>query len=97
MREGRFRKAVLPLWPTNALVGLVFVLSAMWYAAASQNNAAVYLLLFSLTAVFLVSLPHTMLNGETNVCGSGGFIADRNHKSIHCRTSRDHIEFTGFQ
>ena len=62
MREGRFRKAAPPLWPTNAFVGLVFVLSAMWYAAASQNNAAVYLLLFALTAVFLVSLPHTMLN-----------------------------------
>jgi uncharacterized protein (DUF58 family) len=34
----------------------------MWYAAASQNNAASYLLLFSLTGVFLVSIPHTLLN-----------------------------------
>src|SRR5437763_15524239 len=34
----------------------------MWYAASSQNSPAVYLLLFGLTAVFLVSLPHTLLN-----------------------------------
>ena len=34
----------------------------MWYAASSQNNAAVYLLLFVLTAVFLVSIPHTLIN-----------------------------------
>jgi uncharacterized protein (DUF58 family) len=34
----------------------------MWYAAASQNNGAAYLLLFALTGVFLVSIPHTLLN-----------------------------------
>jgi uncharacterized protein (DUF58 family) len=34
----------------------------MWYAAASQNNVAVYLLFFALTAVFLVSIPHTLVN-----------------------------------
>src|SRR6266550_2473271 len=34
----------------------------MWYAASSQNSAAVYLLLFALTAVFLVSIPHTLIN-----------------------------------
>src|SRR5207245_7908874 len=34
----------------------------MWYAASSQNNTAVYLLLFALTAVFLVSIPHTLIN-----------------------------------
>src|SRR5437867_9859730 len=34
----------------------------MWYAASNQNNPAVYLLLFGLTAVFLVSIPHTLLN-----------------------------------
>src|SRR5262249_31896206 len=34
----------------------------MWYAGSSQNNAAVYLLLFVLTAVFLVSIPHTLIN-----------------------------------
>src|SRR5437868_14537271 len=34
----------------------------MWYAASSQNSPAVYLLLFTLTAVFLVSIPHTLIN-----------------------------------
>ena len=34
----------------------------MWYAASNQNSPAVYLLLFGLTAVFLVSIPHTLLN-----------------------------------
>ena len=34
----------------------------MWYAASSQNSPAVYLLLFGLAAVFLVSIPHTLLN-----------------------------------
>src|SRR5256886_12451109 len=34
----------------------------MWYAASSQNSPAVYLLLFVLTAVFLVSIPHTLIN-----------------------------------
>src|SRR5438309_5083070 len=34
----------------------------MWYAASSQNSPAVYLLLFGLTAVFLVSIPHTLMN-----------------------------------
>ena len=53
----------LPLiYPTAGFAGLLFVLGAMWYAAASQNNAAVYLLLFVLTAVFLVSIPHTLIN-----------------------------------
>ncbi len=53
----------LPLvYPTAGFAGLLFVLGAMWYAASSQNNAAVYLLLFALTAVFLVSIPHTLIN-----------------------------------
>ncbi|MBO0694808.1 MAG: DUF58 domain-containing protein, partial [Verrucomicrobia bacterium] len=53
----------LPLiYPTAASAGLVFVLGAMWYAASSQNNAAVYLLFFTLTAVFLVSIPRTLIN-----------------------------------
>jgi uncharacterized protein (DUF58 family) len=53
----------LPLvYPTTGFAGLLFVLGAMWYAASSQNNAAVYLLLFVLTAVFLVSIPHTLIN-----------------------------------
>ena len=62
MRTGRVRLRWFPLYPTKALAGLVFVLSAMWYAAASQNNTAVYLLLFGLAAIFLVSVPHTLLN-----------------------------------
>jgi uncharacterized protein (DUF58 family) len=53
----------LPLiYPTVGFAGLLFVLGAMWYAASSQNNAAVYLLFFALTAVFLVSIPHTLIN-----------------------------------
>jgi uncharacterized protein (DUF58 family) len=56
-------KAKLPLiYPTAGFAGLLFVLGAMWYAASSQNSAAVYLLLFALTAVFLVSIPHTLIN-----------------------------------
>jgi uncharacterized protein (DUF58 family) len=62
MKRRRFRETWLPLLPTPAFAGLLFVLSAMWYAAASQNNAAVYLLLFALGSVFLVSVPHTLLN-----------------------------------
>jgi uncharacterized protein (DUF58 family) len=53
----------LPLvHPTAGFAGLLFVLGAMWYAASSQNNAAVYLLFFALAAVFLVSIPHTLVN-----------------------------------
>jgi len=50
------------IYPTVAFAGLLFVLSAMWYAAASQNNAAAYLLLFALVSVFLVSIPHALIN-----------------------------------
>ena len=53
----------LPLiYPTAGFAGLLFVFGAMWYAASSQNNAAVYLLFFALAAVFLVSIPHTLVN-----------------------------------
>ena len=53
----------LPLvYPTASFAGILFVLGAMWYAASSQNSAAVYLLLFALTSVFLVSIPHTLTN-----------------------------------
>jgi uncharacterized protein (DUF58 family) len=53
----------LPIvYPTAGFAGLLFVLGAMWYAASSQNNTAVYLLFFALTAVFLVSIPHTLAN-----------------------------------
>lgn len=50
------------LYPTPSFAGLLFLLGAIWYAAASQNNAAIYLLLFALAGVFLVSIPHTFLN-----------------------------------
>ncbi|PYI45946.1 MAG: hypothetical protein DMF10_10585 [Verrucomicrobia bacterium] len=58
MRAGRFPL----LYPTVSFAVLLFVLGAIWYAASSQNSPAVYLLLFGLTAVFLVSIPHTLLN-----------------------------------
>ena len=58
MKAGKFSL----LYPTGSFAGLLFVLGAMWYAASSQNSPAVYLLLFGLTAVFLVSIPHTLLN-----------------------------------
>jgi uncharacterized protein (DUF58 family) len=50
------------LYPTAGSSGLLFVLAAMWYAASSQNSAAIYLLLFALLTVFLVSIPHTLIN-----------------------------------
>src|SRR5262245_37310944 len=34
----------------------------MWYGASSQNSAAIYLLLFFLASVVLVSIPHTLIN-----------------------------------
>lgn len=57
------KSRALPLaYPTPACAGLFCVLLAMWYAASSQNNAAAYLLLFTLSSVFLVSIPHTVRN-----------------------------------
>src|SRR6266851_5695120 len=50
------------MYPASSLAGLLFVLIAIWYAAATQSNAAAYVLLFVLTAVFFVSIPHTLLN-----------------------------------
>jgi uncharacterized protein (DUF58 family) len=50
------------IYPASSLAGLLFVSIAIWYAAASQGNAAAYVLLFVLTAVFFVSIPHTLLN-----------------------------------
>ena len=58
MKAGKFSL----LYPTVNFAALLFVLGAMWYAASSQNSPAIYLLLFGLTAVFLVSIPHTLLN-----------------------------------
>ena len=50
------------LSPTGNFVALLFVLGAMWYAASSQNSPAVYFLLFTLGAIFLVSIPQTLFN-----------------------------------
>jgi uncharacterized protein (DUF58 family) len=50
------------VYPTTSFASFLFVLAAMWYAASSQNNPAAYLLLFGLTAVFLASIPHTLIN-----------------------------------
>jgi uncharacterized protein (DUF58 family) len=58
VKKSRF----LFVYPTVSFAGLLFVLGAMWYAASSQNNPTAYLLLFGLTAVFLVSIPHTLIN-----------------------------------
>jgi len=58
VRAGKFLLA----YPTGAFAALLFVCAAMWYAASSQNSAAIYLLLFLLASVFLVSIPHTLIN-----------------------------------
>jgi uncharacterized protein (DUF58 family) len=50
------------VYPTAGFGALLFVLGAIWYAASSQNSAAIYLLLFMLASVFLVSIPHTLIN-----------------------------------
>jgi len=50
------------LRPTGISAALAFVLAAMWYAGASQANAANYLLLFATLSIFLVSIPHSVLN-----------------------------------
>jgi uncharacterized protein (DUF58 family) len=58
VKAGKFPLA----YPTAGFAALLFVLGAMWYAASSQNSAAIYLLLFMLASVFLVSIPHTLTN-----------------------------------
>ena len=50
------------LAPTRHFAKLAFLLSAVLYAAVSQNNGAAYVLLFLLTSVLLVSVLHTLLN-----------------------------------
>ena len=58
MKAGKF-----PLvYPTAGFAAFLFILAAIWYGASSQNSAAIYLLLFFLTSVFLVSIPHTLIN-----------------------------------
>jgi uncharacterized protein (DUF58 family) len=58
VKAGKFPLA----YPTPGFAALLFVLGAIWYAASSQNSAAIYLLLFLLGSVFLVSIPHTLIN-----------------------------------
>ena len=58
MKAGKFPLA----YPTAGLGALLFVLGAIWYAASAQNSAVIYLLLFSLVSVFLVSVPQTLTN-----------------------------------
>ena len=48
--------------PNRNTIGLLALLVAMWYAGASQNNGAAYLLCFVLAGVALVSLLHTRAN-----------------------------------
>jgi uncharacterized protein (DUF58 family) len=58
VKAGKFPLA----YPTAGFGALLFVLGALWYAASSQNSAAIYLLLFMLASVVLVSIPHTLTN-----------------------------------
>ena len=60
MRE-HAQQRILPSLTPN-FFALLFVIVAIWYAASSQNNSAVYLLFFALVSVLLVSIPHTRLN-----------------------------------
>src|SRR5215213_254946 len=48
--------------PTGSFFALLFVLLAIWYAAASQTSATAYLLLFALGAVVVISIPHAFVN-----------------------------------
>ena len=48
--------------PNRSSLGLASVLLAMWYAGASQNNGAAYLLCFVIASHGFLSLPHTWAN-----------------------------------
>ena len=48
--------------PNRNTIGLLALLVAMWYAGASQNNGAAYLLCFVVAGVALVSTLHTRAN-----------------------------------
>jgi uncharacterized protein (DUF58 family) len=47
---------------TRNTILFLFVLAAMFYAGASQQNAAAYLLLFTLAAIGIISIPHALSN-----------------------------------
>lgn len=48
--------------PARNAAGLAAVIAAMWYAGASQNNGAAYMLSFLLAGVSLTSVLHAWLN-----------------------------------
>jgi len=57
MRPNRTR------WKFTAnTAAFLFVVLAMLYAGSSQQNAAAYVLLFALTSIGIVSIPHAVLN-----------------------------------
>ena len=58
--------------PNRNTIGLLALIVATWYAGASQNNGAAYLLCFVLTGVGLVSILHTRANlrGLRVSCGA---------------------------
>ncbi len=82
--------------PNRNTVGLIALLVAMWYAGASQNNGAAYLLCFLLAAVALVSTLHTWTNlrGLRVLCGpvTPVFSGERQRVSVAVRaaTGRTH-------
>lgn len=57
--------------PNRNTFGLCALIVAMWYAGASQNNGAAYLLCFVVTGVAIVSILHTRANlrGLRVLCG----------------------------
>ena len=72
--------------PNRNTVGLIALLVAMWYAGASQNNGAAYLLCFMLAGVALVSTAHAWANlrGLRISCGpiSPVFSGERQRVSV---------------
>jgi uncharacterized protein (DUF58 family) len=50
------------VYPNRGALGLGALIVGMWYAGASQNNGAAYLLCFVLLSVGLVALPNTWSN-----------------------------------
>lgn len=48
--------------PNRNTLGLAAVLAAMWYAGASQNNGAAFLLCYALMSVGAVSMAHAWVN-----------------------------------